>query len=43
MIECWVVDPDVDSISGNLFAILIYYFEVGDLGKGVGVLDSLWM
>ena len=33
--ECQVVDLDVDGFpgfSGNLFAVLVYYFEVGDIG-----------
>ena len=35
MIECKIVDPDVDGfpdLSGDLFAVLIYYFEMGDAG-----------
>ena len=28
-VECHVLDPDVDGFSSNLFAFLIYYFEVG--------------
>ena len=35
MIQCQVVDPDVDGFSGNLFAVLIYYFEVGDVSTGM--------
>ena len=29
MFGCWVVDPDVDGLSGNLFVVFIYKFEVG--------------
>ena len=36
-IECWVVNPDVDGSSGNFFAVLIFYFEVGDVGTEVVV------
>ena len=35
MIECQVVDPDMNDFSGNSFAVLIYYFEVGDVGTWV--------
>ena len=31
MIKCWVVDPDVDGFSHNLFAVLIDYFKVEDV------------
>ena len=44
MVECKVVDPDVEDFpcfSGYLFAVLIYYFEKGDVGTGQ-LLDSLW-
>ena len=37
-IECWVVDPHVDGFldtSGNSFAVLIYFFDVGDAVMGV--------
>ena len=40
MIECCIVGCDVDSIpgfSGKLFAVSIYYFEVGDVGTRVVV------
>ena len=37
MNKCQVVDPDVDGFSGNFFAVLIYYFEVGEVGMGVVV------
>ena len=30
--ECQVVDPHLDGFSGNLFAHIIYYFEVGNVG-----------
>ena len=36
--QFYVVNPCVDSFScfsGNLFAVLISYFEVGDVGIGV--------
>ena len=36
-IEHWVIDPDVDSFSGKLFAVLIYYFEMGYVGMGLVV------
>ena len=35
MTECQADDPEVDAFpdfSGNLFPVLIYYFEVGDVG-----------
>ena len=38
MTECKVVDPDVDGFpvfSVNLFTVLIYYFEVEDVGTGM--------
>ena len=44
MIECWVVDPDVDSFPGfscNLFPVLIYYFEVGKVDMTVVVRFSV--
>ena len=37
-VECQIVDPGLDSFPGwycNLFTVLIYYFEVGDLVMGV--------
>ena len=40
MSGCLVVDSDVDGFPGfscNLFGVLIYYFEVGDVGMGVVV------
>ena len=38
MVECWVVDPDVDGFSGNLLGVLIYYFDMGDVVLGGGCL-----
>ena len=37
MIKCHVVDPEWDGFSVGLFAFLIYYFEVGDVGMQVVV------
>ena len=40
MIECWAVDSDMDGVTGfssYLFAVLIPYFEVGDVGTGLVV------
>ena len=30
-----VVDSNMDDFSGNMFAVLVYYHEVGDIGLGV--------
>ena len=43
-IECQVGDPDMDDflgLSGNLFLVFIYYFQVGDVGTG-WLSRSLW-
>ena len=37
LVECCVVDLDVDAVSGNLFSVLINYFEVAGVGTGVVV------
>ena len=40
MVEGRVVDSNMDnfsSFSGNLFAVYVYYLEVGDVGLGVVV------
>ena len=36
-LEFWIVDPDVDGFSGNVFAVLIHYFQVADAGMGMVV------
>ena len=45
-VEGWVVISNMDnfsSLSGNLFTVLVCYPEVGDVGIGVGVGNSVYV
>ena len=33
----------MDGFSGNLFAVLVYYIEVGDVGSGVVVGNAVYV
>ena len=35
LVEGRVVDSNMDGFSDNLFAVLVYYLEVRDVGSGV--------
>ena len=43
MVEGGVVDSNMNSFSGNLFAVLIYYLEVGDGGLGADVWNAVFV
>ena len=34
LLSAGLLIPDVDGFSGNLFAVLIHYFEVGEVARG---------
>ena len=43
IVEGRVVDSNMDGFSGNVFAILVYYLEVGDAGMGVIVGNAVYV
>ena len=38
-----VVDSNMDGFSSNLFAVLVYYFEVGDVGLWTAVGNAVYV
>ena len=42
-VEGRIVDSYMDGISGNLFAVLVYYLEVGYVGWGVVIVNAVFV
>ena len=43
MVEGRAVNSNMDGFSGNLFAVLVCYLEVGDVGSGVVVRNAVFI
>ena len=43
MVESRVTDSNMDCLSSNLFAVLVYYHEVGGVGSGVIVGNAMYV